>query len=111
MNTISSNPCMLTDVSLVGYPAEGTEYGDSVDDVIEQKIAATLPEIPGLVEGLSSEDRLAVMNAEIVRSQAAFIALHGDAFGCESDVKKGDKQEDFALPSTLSVDTALSFTC
>lgn len=97
MNTISRNPCMSTDVSLVGYPAEGTIDGDRIDNVIEQQIAATLPKIPGLVEGLSSKDRLAVMNAEIVRSQAAFIALHGDAFGCESDVKKCGKREEFCI--------------
>lgn len=102
MNTISSNPCMSADVSLVGYPVEGTINGDRIDDIIEQKIAATLPKIPGLVDGLSSQARLAVMKAEIVRSRSAFIAQHGDAFGCESDVKNVAREKSCETPSAPS---------
>lgn len=101
MNTISRNPCTLTDVSLVGYPAEGTIDGEKADIVFEQRIAATLPEIPGLADALSAKARIAVLDATIVYERAQFIEIHGDPFGCESDVKNVTNGK-FVLPPVLS---------
>lgn len=56
---------------------------DAEHDLVEIEIAAKLPPVPGLVPGLSQDERVAVLGAEASRSRAVFIALHGDPFGCE----------------------------
>jgi len=72
-------------VNLVIPVAFGIVIDDAEHDSIEMAIAATLPEIPGLVSGLSQDERVAILCLEAARSRAVFIAIHGDPFGCAVD--------------------------
>lgn len=47
---------------------------------IEKMIAATLPPLPGLVRGLSADDRVKVFAAAVHQQREDFIEKNGDAF-------------------------------
>lgn len=53
-------------------------------EALEHQIEQTLPRIHELGQALTQSERLAVLNALIAKQQAAFIANHGDPFGCET---------------------------
>jgi hypothetical protein len=62
----------------------------SATEAAERSIAATLPEIPGLLPSLSAGERLSVIGVAVTVSRVAFIAAYGDPFGCEPE-SKSDK--------------------
>lgn len=81
------------DLSAVGcssYP-EGV-----VADVIEQQIARSLPLIEGLEGATTQEQRLSMYGAAISQQRTAFIAMHGDPFGCDGS---GESCEELWAPS------------
>lgn len=58
-------------------------YPDSIiTDAIEERIAASLPPIAGLVAGLSAGARLAVYEASISSAREVFISQYGGPYGC-----------------------------
>lgn len=67
---------IISEASKVSYPdgAVGIE--------IEKMIASSLPPVPGLVRGLSAEERNEVFTAAVQMQHERFIKENGDAWGC-----------------------------
>lgn len=55
----------------------------AVADAIEAQVARSLPEVSGLELAQTPAQRAAVFQETIERQRAAFVDLHGDAFGYE----------------------------
>lgn len=51
---------------------------------IEQKVAATLPNIDGLCEDMTCAERQSVFQQKVQSEQAAFVKVYGDPFHCET---------------------------
>ena len=66
-------------------PEISASYPDGlIGDALERHIEQSLPKIHELEQATNQSERLAVLNALVARQQAAFIANHGDLFGCET---------------------------
>ena len=74
------------DLSFVGNPIDCYPE-DRMADAIEAQIALTLPAIPGLVTGLTDQQRQAVLSNAAASQRLAFVKLHGSPFGNELSIE------------------------
>lgn len=54
---------------------------DSAHAAIEASIASSLPEIDGLKDDQTTEQRVAILSAAAAKSRAEFIKVHGNPLG------------------------------
>ena len=62
---------------------------DSLSEEIEKKVAASLPVIEKLAATTTLEERLKCYHQKIATARAKFLALNGDAFGCDCNNTDG----------------------
>lgn len=72
-------------------------------DALEAQIEQCLPDLPGLEDATTPEERLAVYARAIGEQRAGFVAVYGDAFGTEKRGEARDGPRGVAIQSARSV--------
>lgn len=70
-------------LNIVSQASRETHPAGAVEIEIEKMIASTLSPVPGMIHGLSAEERVKVLSTAAQQQRENFIKECGDAFGQE----------------------------
>lgn len=83
-----------TDRASILFGASGMDYPSKLSPARiereERKLQAALPEIPGMAECPTEEERIVLYKATAEFQRVSFVAIHGDDFGCKVSASKKD---------------------